>query len=117
MRNFAKRFAKYVHCRNRMGCLVHEVVAVELHWKDWHGERLATPEAAIHTKCGAVRYSRNSFLHNTLEPGMVECRKCKGLGTTVSGQRDNLGPSGVTRKEATDRLRRLASREGLGRMD
>ncbi len=107
---FAKRFPKYVHSRTHRGCLVHEVAALELRWRDYSGDSyFDEPLMLAYTQCGKTRRASISVLGNDLATGLLVCLKCQGHQIpTVSKQRDVLGPSGFTWNEAGQRLGRLA---------
>ena len=108
---FAKRFPKYVHSRTHRGCLVHEVTALELRWREPGGDRFDEPWMLAYTQCGETRRVRISVLTNDIAPGLLTCLKCQGHKIpTVSKHRNQLGPSGFTWNEAGQRLDRLALR-------
>jgi hypothetical protein len=53
-------------------------------------------------------------MHDQLEQGMILCRKCQGLGSTVTIKRNKLGPSGLTWKEAGHRIDVSTDRKPAG---
>lgn len=108
----AKHFPKYVYSANKMGCLIHKIAHVELHW--WepcdHGVRLVRrhqPRMIATTICGSNKFIEPSRAHTCAvpRPDAVLCGRCHGEPAIFPRN----APHKVTKEFARDHLGCIAT--------
>ncbi|SRR6266851_1526846 len=106
---YAKKFPPYVYSANGMGCLIHKVVHVEIHWWEYSWETLVrrdTPVMIAETICGMHKRLETGRMRSALcavpKPDAVLCGKCHGA------------PANFPRKNPASRAARYEARRKLG---
>jgi hypothetical protein len=107
----AKKFAPYVYSANGMGCLIHKVQEVELHWWEYSWDRLIRREAPVmiaRTICG---------MSKRIEAGRMKAAMCAvpKLDAVMCGKCHGQ-PANFPRNKPESREQRRIAKRNLGCM-
>lgn len=108
---YAKKFAPYVYSANGMGCLIHKVAEVSIHWWEYEMNWLVkrdVPVMIAQTVCGMHKRIETGRMRSALcavpKPDAVICGKCHGM------------PVNFPRKDPKSKEQRRAAKATLGCM-